>query len=809
MRAISLTLIILYFFTKSLTASEIQGKDNVCSLTRDSKYFAKSASFNNFMNGWFVLSGFERYSQLNFNCSSVILVLNLILLPNNDLFLDNTFDLISIVYKIQPYYKKSITISFFRIRGFNYVGFKYLNITDFSILISFGRFDFYLNNKLIDENECVFDNFKNRTSFFGSITELRLGYNVVYSKKTCPYVFMNSYITQLSISKIINSFIYKNQLEFIDLNKPSNFSLNNKVLRYLNIEVTYESLSSKIINPHVFKYMKCMTILGIVYNIENKLFSNFKKLRLLQFIVSNLRQLLQNNNKWLMDLNSDVNVDFTNSKTVANKLSYMFIIQIVQKGKMESMLDSVYEFPDEDFCLFQHFPHKHMVYPSIISANKLECSCTIIWLIQYSDYYLYGDDYKKFRTSNYYYMDYIFENTTESHKVKFCLGKNLKKRIWECNFDQRLKLCNKTSFENSKISTISLFNNAIDFYFLIKWLKLIIFVFLEPALSLLGIVTNLLTIIVLKRAFAKNEMKDSMYKHIFYNSIFNVLFCFLTLFKLINVCIFDSTIFCSTLYYYVPSQLFKIIFILFFGNVIKLCCNFSYISFTFSRFCLSTNKKSGIYKKFDGLNLKFYYTLMFIFGVLLSLFKLFQYDYNYIYNLNKSFPFEIYDVGNCESTNYKCILFRALKLINDIIKNILTYMISFLIDIILMKNIRKDVENKLKLTKSKKTISTAIHSLNNANRMVLVNGIVFFVAYSPEFIVNILLVVLNNHLYLFCAGYISCNDFNELAEVFNFFSISFQFFIFKSFNKLFKENYQEFLESFRVKKKFKNKKLKS
>ena len=336
-------------------ALESQDKEKVCSLTKDSKYFTESASFNDFMNGWNVLSGFDTFDQLNFNCSSKILVINLILLPNSDLFLDNTFDLISIVNQIQPYYKKTLTISFYKIEGFNYVEFKYEKITDYSIYISFGRFDFYLENKLIGENECTYANFINKTSFFGSITDLRLGLNVVYSKKTCPYVFTNSYLTLLSINKIVNSFIYKNQLEFIDLNQSSNFSLNNKVLRYLNIELTYENLTSKIVNPHVFKYVKFITVLGILYDVENQLFSNFKKLKLLQLIANNLRQLLQNNNKWLMNLNTNVNVDMSNSKYVAFNLPLMLIIQFVQKGKIESMLDSVYEFPDEDFCLFQHF----------------------------------------------------------------------------------------------------------------------------------------------------------------------------------------------------------------------------------------------------------------------------------------------------------------------------------------------------------------------------------------------------------------------------------------------------------------------
>jgi hypothetical protein len=516
--------------------------------------------------------------------------------------------------------------------------------------------------------------------------------------------------------------------------------------------------------------------------------------------IGNLRQLLQNNNKWLIGLNNDVNVDFSNSKIIANYLPYMFIIQIIQKGKLESMLEKVYEFPDEDFCLFQYFPHKHMVYPTIISGYKLECTCTIIWLIQYSDYYLFGDNYEKFRTKNYFYMDYIFENMTGSYKAKFCLGKDLKKRIWECNFYKKIQLCNKTTFQNNKISTLSFFDNGIDVYFFIKWLELIIFMFLEPILSLIGIITNLLTIIVLRRAFAKNEMKDNMYKHMIINSIFNVLFCFISLFKLINVCIFDSTIFCSSVYLNVSSQYFKIIVIFFLGNIIKLSCNLSYISFTFSRFCLSTNKKTGIYKKFDDMNKIIYYALIILFSIFLSLFKLFQYDINYIYNHFKSFPFEIYDIGNCESDNYKCTLFRILKLLNDIIKNILMYILSVFIDLVLMKNIREDVKNKLKLTKIKKTITTAISSLNNVNRMVLINGILFLIAYSPEFITNILLILFNDYLLLFCSGYISCTDFNELAEFFNFFIISFQFFIFKRFNKLFNENFQEFIESFKKKK---------
>ena len=121
---------------------------------------------------------------------------------------------------------------------------------------------------------------------------------------------------------------------------------------------------------------------------------------------------------------------------------------------------------------------------------------------------------------------------------------------------------------------------------------------------------------------------------------------------------------------------------------------------------------------------------------------------------------------------------------------ILNYLLSLFIDLILMKNIRKDVNNKIKLSRSKKVIDTAIDSLKKNNRMVLMNAWYF------AFLINILLIAFSNYLYFFCTGYISCNDFNELAAVFNFFSISFQFFILKKFNKLFNENFDDFCKDF-------------
>ncbi len=115
-----------------------------------------------------------------------------------------------------------------------------------------------------------------------------------------------------------------------------------------------------------------------------------------------------------------------------------------------------------------------------------------------------------------------------------------------------------------------------------------VFVFLQPIISIIGIITNLLSILTLRQNLnSKNEKDKRISDHILINSIFNFIYCILTLLKLINVCIFDQSIYCSSLYLYESSQYFRIIFIYFFSNVVKLCCNVSFISFSLSRYSLT------------------------------------------------------------------------------------------------------------------------------------------------------------------------------------------------------------------------------
>ena len=81
----------------------------------------------------------------------------------------------------------------------------------------------------------------------------------------------------------------------------------------------------------------------------------------------------------------------------------------------------------------------------------------------------------------------------------------------------------------------------------------------------------------------------------------------------------------------------------------------------------------------------------------------------------------------------------------------------------------------------------AVKSEENINRMVIANGLLYFVAHAPEFVVTLLLFVYKNSMSMYCASYLSCIEFVEIAQVFNFLSIGLQCFVFKHFEKNFRQ----------------------
>jgi hypothetical protein len=669
------------------------------------------------------------------------------------------------------------------------------------IILEYSHFQFYVKGQLLDGSLCDLNHFSDKSNFLGSIEFLELKKSVKYSTKTCPYGFLNTALQRLFLDQITNSLIYKNRLEFTEIKHPDAFSLNNLKLNYLILSCTYENITTKLLNKFVFKYLTQLYLTGIISGIETDLFLNFHHLKKLVISTQNMKRLLSQTNKWIKNLNPLININLNDTKDFYKNMPSAFFVKIIEVDPLAGstlIIPNVYLYPDEDFCLFRHFPHEHLVFTAIYSTERLECSCTIMWLLRYT-FVFFNEHYTDHVAYDYERSDGLKGNITVNH----CRDDFVSK-LRACRFQERINMCDMGNFSTRTESKRFLeFNNDADLLFLVKWLELVIFVFLQPIFCALSLASNLTTVVVTNICLSKEKSSSkNMYKHIRVNSILIIIYCSLSILKLINVCVFDLSPFCSSVYQEKASQYFYLCFILFLGNAVRLSCHFSFISFSLSRILMTGYKNSTIYKRFMGFNLLAYYGSFITLSLGLSLFKLFEYQINEIYFSTKTFPFEKYDIGNCDKNDLNCSLFRILNMVNDFLKNVAFIFVNLVIDIVLFKNSKDNVELKKKLNIDSSKIEKAVHLKNKLNRMIFINGVLFSVAYLPEFLVYILLNVFDKKIRLFCFSYMSCREFTEFAQIFNYLSLFLQFFVLKKFNRSFEENFIYF------KNKFKNKKLK-
>ena len=84
-----------------------------------------------------------------------------------------------------------------------------------------------------------------------------------------------------------------------------------------------------------------------------------------------------------------------------------------------------YTYPNEDFCHFRHFPHARHVFPLINTRAKLNCTCTLLWLIQH----LNGS-----------------EKALDTVAVRPCLRHgSFRQNLAACRFEQRIRECARSS----------------------------------------------------------------------------------------------------------------------------------------------------------------------------------------------------------------------------------------------------------------------------------------------------------------------------------------------------------------------------
>ena len=242
-------------------------------------------------------------------------------------------------------------------------------------------------------------------------------------------------------------------------------------------------------NKYLFKRVIFFRLTGSIRQIQEDLFEHFIYLNLLFVETDDIGQFFKNGINWVRSLNKGMRVDFQNGFSIEKSL----LVKLVKFSEIASPFRNVYSYPDTD----KNFPHNQLVMPMILSTRKFVCTCTIIWLIRYSNFKLY----------NRYFELNITLKTAFTDRLNlsyiYCLDRNI-----TCDFKDLLKNCNVTN-----VNVRDLRGVYRDF-FLFKWIQMIMEVFVRPTFSILGLITNLLNIIIIRNEKSKKELKNLMYKNI-------------------------------------------------------------------------------------------------------------------------------------------------------------------------------------------------------------------------------------------------------------------------------------------------------
>jgi len=709
-------------------------------------------------------------------CTSAMLVSTLIIKPDKRLLLDELFNFRGLTLKSQ---NRLFNIIFQNFKGIDLkfdlsskLEFKreYEPIAFFWYFSSFD-FEFYIFKKTISQEQCNFDFFSKNFVFMKKIKFLLLQKNVIYSTKTCPLIFHDTIIQLLNIDGLMSSFVRKNILAF------QNVSQINKIeslILQLEIRVFHYDLSNELLNKNIFEKLHALDISGSLNSIQPDLFKSFKQLKNLRFRTQNARGLLTINNNWINYLNYDIYVRNVKLEDWLNEALMLTIFQTFSNV-------TYYSYPDEDFCYFKAFPHERLVWPQLKPNLKSACSCTELYLIQFS--YSVGEEFN----------------------------------LAECGFMKRLDKC-KISGINKNKALSSVYWYMLDWQELSKYSYLSFVLYVNPILSFFCIFVNAITIMV----FSHPKIKENI-KH-FYTYLKAYLFSNL---MLVSVHLLELTIECTYEDYFcsmkntMNTEYFKSMFLTLVKNSLVTFANISYTAFVAIRYIKITNTKNVKFKKFEKLSLKFYLIFAVLFSVLINIYIIFEYSIQFrdaqmfrgSIHLEANQPIDYFKVNLNENEHLILNIFQYLKIF---FSDLLFFVSSIVFDVILI----------IFLKKNSKKIQPVTANLANQNQngkresskrrltaIIILNGLNFLVLRLPQNLMDfyglIVSVNLENDntisyepnltLFFVCRLFRFCDSLKAMFYALYLLSFLTQFFIFYKLDNNFNNGFKVLKEEFKIK----------
>lgn len=388
-------------------------------------------------------SNFEKFSKLNFRDPVKIKLSNLKqyylmkLNPKVPLKLDESLNLSELNLDINKFQFILNNINSFELTSNPFHIYKLLgslpiisiNNSSFSFVYRGKEFD-WLCDLVIKDSQLY--------PIFSSFRSVYLGYSssINFSSPICPAVFKNANLDSLFMTHLSLS----NRPRFIAV-QDSDANINSHI-NSLHIQSSQISLDKYLLEKHVFKYTQKISIeFSNLTAIDKDVFKQLKSLKHINFWLFNFEHLIYSIGlDWLNSLNYELKL-FYDSQVLDKKFQklndFVHRKQVTIEFRDES---GTYLYPDTDFCKFKDFPHSRLVFPIIQSSKKLNCTCTIIWLLQF---YKYSN--KDMRTAT---VELCFNGVTIFELL-----------VIGCRFSERLQNCSalaKSNFLNGTIQRLSI-----------------------------------------------------------------------------------------------------------------------------------------------------------------------------------------------------------------------------------------------------------------------------------------------------------------------------------------------------------------
>jgi hypothetical protein len=525
-------------------------------------------------------------------------------------------------------------------------------------------------------------------SFFTYFNTIIIGPSVQYDKDNpvCPFLFTNAGIDKLEFNGLVDSFLVSNLFKYQQVNYSSS-TIDSSVFE-LTLEGYSYSLNELLLHRLVFEKVENINLEGMVGSIQPDLFNySFGQITDVFIRVDSLANFFH-----------QVGLEWTRYLSNINQNIWISFEEINMGYNSWLHPGFGYTYPNSDLCIFAHFvfmqPQQKkndgsiaLVVPIILTNfTTIGCTDSAAWLTQ--GYNVYTDVLDDIRLSRGLPTSYkiCWNKSSYAPDLSF-----IKTKISQCS-----SILNSSTesiqAQQASSKTYTDYNEVVViFQFVFDLLSFV----LIPLACVLGLLLNARVIwTVLKKG--KKDLNEDFYKYMALNSIFNCLFCFIYAFYPTNYCLrYETGYFCSTIFNSVAAQVVKIVFIGYFGEVLKMCSSISYILITINRYILVGKEHNFVLTVIAKWSLKHVIRATVVFSLLINIGHCFQYRINYGWaellddGYENKFTYDLYP--SIVIFNFS---FQVYSIVYFVISFVVFFCINTFVEASLVMKMRKEIAEK-------------------------------------------------------------------------------------------------------------------